>query len=313
MIISLSSIGRSKYGIVSITVDVTMCVDIACILVAQHLNQNRLLKPAQIHDQTVIDESVRISKYFLWLCFVTITISVATYVPGETNAVGLVSNLLLLVVGGFCVSANMAFNMFFLVMDLKVSSLLLDQLDILADKQLLPMKVFCMARQDIHRRVENSRWASDFIIGPCLASLVSIVVVLFNVSAGEFSLGIAWILAIIHQLLFICVAFWYVAKINGKADALTLKLSTTSWVALEGIEQASTQAELEIDSRAYRKAVLGDLDRLSVHASSISQPISYTLVFKRVSWQNVAVSAAGFAVTVVVGVVKSSVERAAGG
>jgi hypothetical protein len=50
-----------------------------------------------------------------------------------------------------------------------------------------------------------------------------------------------------------------------------------------------------------------DVQRLSVHASSVSSPITFTLVFKRVTWTTVAVAALGLATSFIVGIIRSSV------
>jgi hypothetical protein len=50
-----------------------------------------------------------------------------------------------------------------------------------------------------------------------------------------------------------------------------------------------------------------DVQRLSVHASSVSSPITFTLVFKRVTWTTVAVTAFGLVTSFIVGIVRSSV------
>jgi uncharacterized membrane protein YwzB len=315
----------SKFTTQYVATDIAVVLELVSVLIAQYLNQSRLAMKAQRHDAIVIEESVRISQYFLLASVGTVATSIIVYMAGqlETNAM-LASNVILLVLGGACVSQNMAFNLFFIVMDLKVSSLLLDQLHILADKRLLTMQVFTKARADITRRNDNSRWASDFIAGPCVASLIAITAIVFTLGQGEWSLGIAWVIAMVKELLFICVAFWYVAKVNEKADALTVKLSSETWLPTSLAHQCAACSDMDVTEKATNLApaqlvgsgralssVVWDLQRLSVHASSVSKPISFTLLFKRASWQNVIVSAVGFVVTVVIGLIKSIVKSAA--
>jgi hypothetical protein len=304
----LNGVSDGKNTFVSVIILVATLLDLACIMVSQHLNQARLQMPAHLHDQTVTEESVRISMYFLGVCCASVITS--TVVFAATAPSSQLINLLFLLIGGAVMSLAMSFNMFFLVMDLKVSSLLLDQLDILADKQLLTMKVFCMARQDIHRRVENSRWASDFIAAPCVVSVLAILVILFTLNSTILGLGIAWIIAFLRELLFISVAFWYVAKVNGKADALTLKLSTASW--LRELPDNEILDLGVVESRNRYDNMVSDMHRLSVYATGLAEPISFTLLFKRVSWENVTVTALGFATTVVVALIKRAAEAVEG-
>lgn len=81
------------------------------------------------------------------------------------------------------------------------------------------------------------------------------------------------------------VAFWYVAVVNGKADALTRKLGNVK----PDIESVNVK----------------DINRLCMHASSMSDPISFQLLFKRLSWQNVTASAIGLVVSLLIGIIKS--------
>lgn len=226
---------------------------------------------------------------------------------------GTLGYVMLLGLGGLCISLSMTFNMFFLIMDLKVSSLLLDQLLLLADKRRLTVKVFNKVRDEIHRRVDDSKFASDFIIAPCALSTLAIAMLIFHSISWELSLGL--VLNFLKELIFISVAFWYVAKVNGKADAITLKLSRESWLAADRDEHQIGEEEKGAvspqDDEYERSCMTVDLHRLSVYATACAEPISFTLLFKRVSWENVVLSAAGIVVTFVVGIIKGLVNRIA--
>jgi hypothetical protein len=50
-----------------------------------------------------------------------------------------------------------------------------------------------------------------------------------------------------------------------------------------------------------------DVERLSVHASSVSEPISFTLLYRRVGWRDVALNSVGFGFSLLVGFVKYAV------
>jgi len=65
------------------------------------------------------------------------------------------------------------FNLFFLLLDLKVSIILLDQLHSLTDARMLTMEKFNFVRAEIDRRVGASRLACDFILLPSIASVLS--------------------------------------------------------------------------------------------------------------------------------------------
>jgi hypothetical protein len=147
-----------------------------------------------------------------------------------------------------------------------------------------------MVREDIHRRDNAGKWAADIIIVPCGASVLAIAMVLYNLELGtgayDVKAGVALILLLLKEFFFLAIAFWYVAKVNGKADALTVKLSKALWRPEEG-------------------HLLPDVERLSIYASSVAEPISYTLLFKRVNWNDVLFSGGSFALTIIVGIVKN--------
>lgn len=263
-------------------------LDTYTILVAHYLNSKRLYKPAHIHDKTVSDGALRVAQWtlFVWILCVLVGGSVMSAALREDCW----QVVVFLVLPGLFSSLSLAFNVYFLIMDLKVSSLLLDQMHILADKQSLKMRTFTIAREEIHRRVEASMWTSDLIAGPAAISVAGIAILSFNFS----KLAIGMMLFLSRDFVFIAVAFWYVAKVNEKADSLTLRLSTNTWCS-------ATDADLE-----ERASFVQDIERLSIHASSISQPISFTLLFTRITSQQLVISAAGFVATFLTGVVKSA-------
>ena len=78
----INAIDHNDYRAASCVVDSTITVAIVSALYAQHLNQRRLNLPSREHDNVVIDESIRISQYFLWSCLLLIISSItihATY------------------------------------------------------------------------------------------------------------------------------------------------------------------------------------------------------------------------------------------
>jgi hypothetical protein len=265
--------------------------DFLSCIPAQYLNQLRLQQPAHLLDGAVVDEGLRVTMLFLLassgsiiFAFVVFSISIQGD-PAYLKAI----NIITLIAQTF-IASYLAFNLFFLVLDLQVSSLLLDQLDLLVDSKTLSMQKFNLVREDIHRRDKAGKWAADIIIIPCGASVLAIAMVLYNLELGRGAYGIkagmALILLLLKEFFFLAIAFWYVAKVNGKADKLTVKISKALWCPVEG-------------------HLLPDVERLSIYASSVAEPISYTLLFKRVSWNNVILSGAGFAVTILVGIIKN--------
>ena len=302
----------------------------ASVLVVQYLNQCRMQKPAHSHEILVLEESAKIAGIYGVAVFLLNIVSTILFIfsSGSENAGFYVTEYFL--------GTYLSFNLFFLVLDVKASSVSLDQLHLLADERKLRMGEFLASRADIHRGVNESRWACDLIIFPCLASAAGILVLIiyFLDTPARLALKIeaaAFVCLLLKELLFVMVAFWYVAKVNARADELTIKLSRDLWElsepllsdkniaevthnseVLESSDQSSIHSQERTPSNVDLECDIAhatDTHRLSIHASSISEPISFTLLFKRVSWKNVAVSAGGFVLAIFIAVVKNAVEQ----
>ena len=221
---------------------------------------------------------------------------------------------------------SLMFNLFFLLLDLKVSLLLLDQLHLLAGTRMLTMEKFSSVRAEIQRRVTASRLACDFILLPSVASIIGIVISVFlldhTTQQGDSDddedydirmegyIGLIFIQ--LKELFYVAFAFWYVAKVNGRADELTLKLSETVWGDYQSINNVIDKSDhVEKCQEQRMEQVVNDMQRVSVYMSANSRPISFTLLFKRVTWKTVILSVIGFGVTLLVGIVKSIVTQAA--
>lgn len=178
------------------------------------------------------------------------------------------------------------------------------------------MDNFNMVRTEIHKRVSASKLASDFVVIPSFASALGIIISIALVKeAGTYQERINTYLGFLFiqlkELFYIAVAFWYVAKVNGRADELTVKLSDEFWGEYKhpnnSIPHHSNQ---KADVEHGEKLHLTDLHRVSIYMSGTSRPISFTLLFKRLSWNDVLVSGVGFSVTLFISFVKSFVKDA---
>ena len=298
----------------------------ASVLVVQYLNQCRMQKQAHSHDTMVLEESTKIARIYGLIVLASNIFTTVLFIFSASENAGFY-------VTEYFLGTYLSFNLFFLVLDVKASSVLLDQLHLLADSQSLAMDSFVASRADIHRRVKESRWASDLIVVPCLASVVGILVLViyFLDTPAQSTLKIeaaAFVCMFLKELLFVVIAFWYVAKLNARADDLTVKLSRSMWGAGEPILMVGSNdgsialgrnGNLLSDRKSHLQSIPDnlagevvhsrDMHRLSIHASSISEPISFTLLFKRVSLKNVAISAGGFILAIFIAVVKNAAEQ----
>jgi hypothetical protein len=351
-IILLFSVGYALYlfgievqqgRIVGITISLTFFLDIVSVLPAPYYNQRRLTSSSTARvDDSVSDLCTIVAQRFVCVCFGTIATSICFGTISYPKPMAVVA----LTISEACVVAYLAFNLWFLLIDLQVSSARIDELLALAECKQLSLARFNAARDDVHRRVRESKWVSDFILLPCVASVISIVVLMFHVKPdlGRIAYTIGWVAALIKEMLFICVAFCFVATVNQKSDELTEKLSCEVWAPIDceqgidynqdsftsdthdsnssGTESASTQLNAlhpssEGSQQAPKKSNAvaqtgpqpSDIERLTMCVSSLTRPISFTLLFKRVSWQNVVVSFAGVALTIGVGLARSLVTQ----
>jgi len=298
-----------EYPIVLTTV---FFFSIVSVIPAQYFNLLRMARePFNFEDSAVRSECINISLFFGLISFVPLLVGLIFGTLGSPL-------LLVLIVLAMLVLLYLMSSLFFLMVDLRVSLLLLDQLHTLADARMLTVETYHMVRDEVNRRATASKIASDFILIPCIFSVVGIVFTVLNLDQGNLGVfdSVGVILGLSKELFFTAFSFYYVAKVNARADELTVKLGKGFWGTYNSTEQSthgiSIFKSIDINtatSRAFstENVQIADLHRLSMHASSVSDPISFTLIFKRVSWQNVAVSALSLSVTIMVGVIKSIV------
>lgn len=330
--------------VVGSTIAFTYFLDVVSVLPSQYANQKRLHNVADSQlNCAAFSVPTGVSQRFGIACLFTIGISICFGTMAYTVPLAVFA----LTTSEACVVAYLVFNMWFLLMDLQVSATAIDELLALAQKQELTLVCFNAVREDIHRRVRKSKWVSDFILLPCVASVISIVVLMFHIQPrfDRVAYSIGWLAALIKEMMFICVAFCYVATVNQKADDLTEKLSCEVWglggkggsanvtadhrvtsdadVVVNALNSIAQQCERTSTATGEGSATSpeylndqasspllqlpGNIERLTMCVSSLTRPISFTLLFKRVNWQNVVVSFAGVAVSIFIGLARSLV------
>lgn len=279
------------------------------VLPAQHLNRHKLSTPLSLEALQAVDSCLKST--FLFMAAAMVTTFAAIIVESIPAAYENAFFDLVMVIPHLYVTLVLSFNMFLFMLDVHTSTTILYHLHFLADQRTLTIQKFCWARKEIHTRVDASRLASDFIIVPCLASAVGISVTFLlmkkavnedddagNLQSTELRyIGI--MLSLLKEIIYLFVSFWYVARVNEQADKLTSKLSGDLW------------GEYSPTGSAMSESVkIPDLHRLSIFASCQTKPITFSLVFQRVSKQNVLMSALGFGVTIVAGILKNIVDNA---
>lgn len=270
---------------------VTKLLGFASVLPAQYYNQQRLSEVVKMGEEVQLGEAVRVSWLFGIISAVTVIVAFSLLAAiHDNNAVFILG---IFVFGAeMLISMYLTFNLLFLMLDVEVSKQLLDHMSVLADTKSLMLSHFNTARNEIHRRVHLSKWATDIIVAPCIACMFTMVIIILYLDQGvandiPLELPAAYLISLLKELLFVAVAFYYVAQVNERADALTVKLSENEWYP---------------GADTLHKA---DAHRISICTTSIVKPISVTLLFTRLNWRNVLLSAAGFSLSMVVAVMKS--------
>lgn len=285
------------------TVAVTVTMAVISVLPAQYLNQKRLMQAAFQLDAVVVEESVTIATNLMIVCFGTIVASIIILCAGGKEATDWYINVVLLTFVQVLITLYLTFNMLFLMIDLKVSTLLIDQLLLHAECKTLTVQKFNHFRDDIHRRVRNSKWTTDMIMAPCIASVFSILVLFFHGGETKIFMTAAWVTAMSKEFIFVCAAFAYVARVNAQADSLRTKLSRNVWLS------SAYMSSTNLADAVKGSELIDEIQRLTMCVSCFAEPISFTLLFKRVSWLNVMVAAASFGVSLILGsVVRSQVK-----
>lgn len=255
---------------------------------AQYNNQQRSQELSDAHEQNGlgIDSAARVSRVFGLFSSFTVLVQFVVFTSlYNGHPIQFVYSFVL--AADIVTAMYLTYNLFFLLLDVNVSKQLVDQMYISADSKKLTLKQFCAARNEIHRRVDLSTWTTNIVIIPCLASMVAMLLILFSrIPALNTS---SFVVSLLKEYFFVAVAFYYVAQVNERADGLTVKLSDAEWYPdVESLHSADAQ-------------------RISVHMSSVSRPISFTLLFKRINWQNVVVSSGGFAISLFISILRNIV------
>jgi len=277
-----------SWSIFGLCITLTIVLDTLSVVPAQFINQQRLSQKARFQDALVLNQSARVASGYGALFLLSSIIFLIVYMcdpPVVHNSAALVCYLIVFVCGELSLCGYLTFNLFVLLMDLKVASISIDQLMILAEKKRVTMRTFNAVRSDIKHRQCVSRYAADLIVVPCIASAIAIVVLFLDHSFEN----LIFVLILFKELIYVAVAFWYVAQVNEKADKLTQLLGADMWY------------------QSDEPGVVSDTERISIVTSSMLDPIGFTLLFQRLSVQTVVITFGGFVVSVLVGIIKQAV------
>jgi len=297
-------------------------------LPAQYANLQRLSKPAGPITVAMIADSSRLVEpvfcFYLLTCIFFIT---ANFIIHKKIQALLIFSTVTL--GQLSLSFYLTFNLVILLADLASYLVLIDHLAEMSKRACLTMVTFCAVRKDIHRRVESNRWVSDAIILPCLFSALALVVIVYDWGSDTETKTLwlaAWGAMLSKEVVVVAAAFWFVATANARVDSITEDLSSAVWLNATAKVNAEDKEADDVSLRylTHRYSLLvgpdgqdeftrisglthcdPEKERLAVCMAAVCDPISMTLLSKRICWTDVYLAASGFFISFIVGLIQS--------
>jgi uncharacterized membrane protein len=287
--------------------DTMLFLGIQSVLPPLYFNYFRLLEPATTEHAAVMQECCKVAAIFGAASSLFLVVALAMACFFKSNLVGS-SELIGITLLSAAVVVALMINLVLLLLDVKLSQRLLDQLHTLADQKLLTLEKFNATRDEIHRGVAASRFACDYVLAPALASVVGVVSAILLLSeyyyAGVTLFYCAFMAVQLKELFYVAVAFVYVARVNACADELTAKLSVGMWGQYIQIGSTSTG---NLPDPELQLSTVADMHRVSIYMSAKENPISFTLMFTRLSWRSVIASAVALVLSLLIGTIRSIV------
>ena len=198
----------------------------------------------------ILLQSLKIAKNYAIVCSILMVLcatilNIADFVPG-TEYIGAIAPLAVLTL-----TFPLSFCLFFLLIDLKMSHLLVqDAIDNIDNKR-LTYEIFYRYRKSINNFVTNSYWINYLFIPTCVLNALAVIVTVAYTNSGVayiFNLSILFC----REIFFLVIALVYIAKINDLSSSFMLKLSDSEFsTTTEGIR---------------------------IYHSSAYQPIAYTIL-----------------------------------
>ncbi len=155
-----------------------------------------------------------------------------------------------LILGQLAYSALLSVNLLFVLLDCKVSSVLVDQLTALHHAQQLTVDKFNMVRKEISLRVKRSLWLNYGLVVVAICNLLAaLLLLLFSHFGLIIFIGAVFLLG--KELPFLALVFFKSAGVNEKVDKLTRMLGCERWET-DHEKQCNTRMMLYINAEAQR-------------------------------------------------------------
>jgi len=198
----------------------------------------------------ILFQSLKISQNYAIICSILMVISatvlnLGNFVPG-TEYIGVIAPLSVLTL-----TFPLSFCLFFLLNDLNMSHLLVQDAIDNVDTKKLTYEIFYRYRKSINNFVYNSYWINYLVVPTCVLNAVAVIIVFAYTNTGVlYVLNMSLLFS--REIIFVVIALVYIAKINDLSSIFMLKLSDS--------EFSTSQ------------------DGIRIYHSSTYQPIAYTIL-----------------------------------
>ncbi len=211
-------------------------------------------------------------------------LDIVSFSKDNSQAISLATYAILFF-GQTAYSLILSANLFFILLDCKVSSVLVDQLINLQKENLLTLDKYNAVRTEIDNRVKNTFWLNFMLVVVCILNgLAALALLVFSTLTIEFK--IVALLLLIKELPFLIIVFYKSAGVNDKSDRLITMLATDAW-DIEQITQCNHRTILYINAEGRR--------------------ISFPLAGLRMNYKDVHRQFAGWLLAAIFAVIKAAI------
>jgi len=191
------------------------------------------LAPFQCEDNiTVLNESLQIARKYIFYCSAVMILATifwnATYAHStQGNYISVVGTLAMLTL-----SFPLGFCLFFTLVDLKMSYVLVHDATYHIDTKKLTYNTFYRYRKSINSFVDNSRWVNYLLIPTCILNAVAVLVLFISFPINSFfSFTSVFVTAILfsREIIYLMIILPSIAHVNDLSADFLLKLSDSEF------------------------------------------------------------------------------------
>ena len=184
-----------------------------------------------------------------------------------------------LVLSEYVISGVLAVNSLFIIVDSKVCVSLINELQIVVLKNEITIKSYCLARNEINKRVENSRMLNNALVVVAAMNMIGMIsVMIASIEFTHEALSTSFLC--LKEVLILIVIFYETSQVNEKSDELTNSLCNFENQFLQ-------------------------LERFGTALQASNQPIGFPILNKRYKRWDVILQLGGLLTTIIILLLKN--------